>query len=368
MKEGLSHPGQPFFWWRSFITTFTTWPRNTAGVKTWTMKKAFILFAVLVLTCTVSVAQVSINTDGYLPDPSAGLDVKFTDKGFLPPRMTFEQRNAIQNPVEGLMVYCTNGNADGTGVLSMYQGGKWQNLVWNCPVPVTPVAGTPVAGFTEITWNWNTVPIAAGYKWNTVDNFGSATDMGTLTTTTETGLAAQTAYTRYVWAYNACGVSSPVSTSQTTLAFYIGANYGGGKIFYIDGTNQHGLISSLADQMPPPEWGCWGTVISGTSAAIGTGQANTTAIVNGCPTAGIAARVCDDLVLNGYTDWFLPSLDELHQMCAQRSVIGGFNISNCYWSSTETDGNTAMMKSFSSCGQWPNEKNVVTTIRAIRAF
>jgi hypothetical protein len=332
------------------------------------MIKTYLLIAVLVLTCTALPAQVAINTGGYQPDPSAGLDVKFADKGFLPPRLTFEQRNAIPNPVEGLMVYCTNGNADGSGVLSMFQGGKWQNLLWNCPVPVTPGAGTHTAGFTEIVWNWNTVPIASGYKWNTVDDYATATDMGSLTVKTETGLTAQTAFTRYVWAYNGCGVSSPVSLSKTTLAFYIGANYGGGKIFYIDGTSQHGLISSLADQMPGPQWGCWGTLISGTSSAMGTGQANTTAIVTACSTAGIAARVCDDLELNGYSDWFLPSKDELNQLCAQRSIIGGFNTSACYWSSSETDANTAWMQSFTACGQWPNEKSVVTNIRAIRAF
>lgn len=332
------------------------------------MKKMYFFLIILMVAGTALFAQVAINTDGLQPDPSAGLDVKFTNKGFLPPRMTFEQRNAIPNPVEGLMVYCTNGNADGTGVLSMYQGGKWQNFTWGCAVPVAPAAGSQIPCYTGITWNWNTVPIALGYKWNTVNDYSSATDMGTLTTKNETGLLSNATYTRYVWAYNACGVSPPVALTQTTLQFYIGSYYGGGYVFYIDGTGQHGLISSSNDQMPGPQWGCNGTLIGGTSAAIGTGQANTTAIVNGCSTAGIAARVCDDLVLNGYSDWFLPSLDELNQMCVYKNVIGGFNISNCYWSSTESDANSAWMKSFSACGQWPNDKTVVTSIRAIRAF
>jgi hypothetical protein len=50
---------------------------------------------------------------------------------------------------------------------------------------------------------------------------------------------------------------------------------------------------------------------------------------------GVAARKCDDLALNGYDDWFLPSKDELNQMYLQRSVIGGFH--KCYWSSSEDD-------------------------------
>ena len=47
---------------------------------------------------------------------------------------------------------------------------------------------------------------------------------------------------------------------------------------------------------------------------MGTGQVNTIAIVNGCSESGIAARLSNDLVLNGYSDWFLPSKDELNQM------------------------------------------------------
>src|SRR5512133_1868293 len=99
------------------------------------MKIRNLFILLLVVTGNALLAQVAINSDGYPPDPSAGLDIKFTDKGFLPPRLTFEQRNAISNPVEGLMVFCTNCNSDGSGVMSMFQGGKWQNLLWNCPVP-----------------------------------------------------------------------------------------------------------------------------------------------------------------------------------------------------------------------------------------
>ena len=52
--------------------------------------------------------NVGINSTGDSPDPSAMLDVESTDKGFLPPRMTSEQRDAISNPVIGLMIFNTN--------------------------------------------------------------------------------------------------------------------------------------------------------------------------------------------------------------------------------------------------------------------
>ncbi|MBK6347406.1 MAG: hypothetical protein IPF68_16030 [Bacteroidales bacterium] len=53
-------------------------------------------------------AQVAINSDGTSPDNSAMLDVKSTTRGFLAPRMTLAQRNAIVSPATGLVVFQTN--------------------------------------------------------------------------------------------------------------------------------------------------------------------------------------------------------------------------------------------------------------------
>ena len=81
----------------------------------------------------------------------------------------------------------------------------------------SPTAGTHTASAAQIVWNWNTVSGATGYKWNTTNNYGTATEMNTATSKTETGLANFTSYTRYVWAYNASGcVSNAQSLAQTT--------------------------------------------------------------------------------------------------------------------------------------------------------
>jgi len=85
-------------------------------------------------------------------------------------------------------------------------------------VPATPTAGIHVPSQTQIVWNWNTVAGALGYKFNTANNFATATDNGTSTTSTQTGLNCNTAYTLYVWAYNGCGNSSSQQLSQTTSA------------------------------------------------------------------------------------------------------------------------------------------------------
>ncbi len=173
-----------------------------------------------VLICCLAIparAQVGISTDSSTPDPSAILDARSTDKGFLPPRVTFEQRNNILNPAEGLMVYCTNCNTDGTGMLSIYQGGLWKTVGLSCLIPNPPVQGVHVPSVTQIVWNWNSTPIAKGYRWNTVNNISTATDIGATTSYTETGLVCNTFYHRYVWAYNDCGMlNSPCYLVQST--------------------------------------------------------------------------------------------------------------------------------------------------------
>ena len=210
---------------------------------------------------------------------------------------------------------------------------------------------------------------ATGYKWNTTNNYGTAADMGTATSKTETGLTNGLTYTRYIWAYNTCGISASTTISQPL--FYIGQSYEGGIIFYIDGTGQHGLIAATTDQSAAAELGCYGNSIPGTSTAIGTGQANTTAIVNGCSTAGIAARLCNSLIWppsNPHSDWFLPSKDELNQMYLQKVVIGDFT-GYYYWSSSENNANSAWEQEFILDGtQFPSLKSDHDHVRAVRAF
>ena len=169
----------------------------------------------LFLTFQLS-AQVSISPDNSPANPSAGLDVNFPNKGLLPPRMTFEQRNNIANPAEGLMVFCTNCGLNSSGSLSIFMNGLWYTLNASCPPPVVPTEGTHVPSPTQIVWNWNTVSGATGYKWNTTNDYGTATDMGAAITKTEIGLTCNTAYTRYAWAYSACGNSTAATLTQTS--------------------------------------------------------------------------------------------------------------------------------------------------------
>jgi uncharacterized protein (TIGR02145 family) len=231
--------------------------------------------------------------------------------------------------------------------------------------PDAPASGMHTSYPNAIDWFWYTVAGAIGYKWNTVNNYETATDLGIYNNMPESGLIPGTTYTRYTWAYNECGHSPETILTGSTTSFSIGQNYGGGIVFYLDETGQHGLIAAESDQSTGAAWGCNYIPIS-TSTAIGTGQANTNAILNVC-TGGEAARACDNLVLNGYHDWFLPSKDELNQMYLQKTVIGGFLDGN-YWSSSEFNTSNAFFQVFTDGSQLNANKSNSNRVRAIRVF
>ena len=187
--------------------------------KTLVVNGLYLMFYTLCLFFTFnSFSQsVGIGASTYTPDPSAILEVSSTTKGQLFPSMTTDQRDNIHNlcsctPAEGLLIFNTTNKC-----IEKYVNGFWQTIFCGCSVaPTAPIIGTPVPSQTQIVWNWNSVSGATGYKWGTTNVYSSATDNGTGTAYTQTGLTANTAYTIYVWAYNACGNSSSTTLTQTT--------------------------------------------------------------------------------------------------------------------------------------------------------
>src|SRR5688500_2132361 len=81
--------------------------------------RRILICAALHLSAVLS-AQVSINNDRALPHASAMLEVKSNNKGFLPPKMSWPQIQAIQNPATGLVVF-----DEGLKALRIYDGVKW---------------------------------------------------------------------------------------------------------------------------------------------------------------------------------------------------------------------------------------------------
>ena len=131
----------------------------------------------------------------------------------------------------------------------------------------------------------------------------------------------------------------------------------------------YAYITAEADQSTSAQWGCQGTLIleGATPEAIGQGVINTPTIVATCATAGIAARLADQLVLNGFSDWFLPSLEELGMMWTELASAGlGSFVNQSYWSSTQADATQAYTVDMNNGN--PNFHNKSQTNRHTRAM
>ena len=170
-------------------------------------------------------SQVSINRTGAPPDTSAMLDIQSTNKGFLIPRIDFNNRPNPAPP--GLMIFVTANGPFGNNALYISNGTGWSMIA---------------------TANYN-----------------------------------------------------------------LGQFSGGGIVFYVDNTGFHGLIASLVDQSNSAPWGCDTTLIGpgAEHTDLDTGDTNTVAIVAGCSDPGIAAKICDTATMLGFTNWYLPSRDEM---------------------------------------------------------
>jgi hypothetical protein len=163
------------------------------------------------------------------------------------------------------------------------------------------------------------------------------------------------------------------NSDNSLLDSLYGKTYQEGLITYLDTITGTGLVAAPFDQSyGDTPWGCNEEIIGGTSSDIGTGQANTTLIVDGCAESGIAARLCDDLVIGIYDDWFLPSKDELNEIFINLKLNGyggDLGIFGPYWSSTETaGGDNAWIQNLSNGVFESTYKEFLYVVRAVRAF
>jgi hypothetical protein len=281
-----------------------------------------LLIAIVILAFYSVNAQVVVTTDGSSADGSAMLEVKSDDKGFLPPRMTENQRDGISDPATGLIIYQTNGTAG----LYEYNGTAW-----------VPVKGTADGSETMVT---------AG------DNV----------TITGTGTTA-----------------SPYVVNAVPN-HYVGELYGGGVVFWVDHTGQHGLIVSMIDLGNTP-WSNVSNVFIGTTNDW-NGAGNTTAITGQSGHISSAAKLCVDYTnidygTGTYSDWYLPSRAELNHVWnnlyevqkALSSVAGSDKMEILYyWSSTERSNVEAWIFFFVDGTAYHYPKSNSYFVRAVRAF
>ena len=185
------------------------------------------------------------------------------------------------------------------------------------------------------------------------------------------------------------GVTYNYSASSATCANGGLCNVGdigpsGGYVFYVSptvinvaaGISTGGIYLEAApvSQQGTAEFGCTGTNTPGTSYSVGSGAANTLAIINACATAGIAARVTSNLTFAGYSDWFMPSLDEMtaiyNNLYRNTPSLGGFTGLDYGSSSQGTNGNGYQAYWWFGNGALSGQtnKNLPVAYRPVRAF
>lgn len=141
---------------------------------------------------------------------------------------------------------------------------------------------------------------------------------------------------------------------------------------------QHGIVVAMDDQSTGIAY-CNGSIVASgaTATAIGSGSTNTATIVSVYGDGNYAAKICYDLSANGFSDWFLPCVDELNAICQNTSTINTSLIANGgaafasaeYFNSTDCCGNSNQVINMGSCGSIGRNKcSYMGHVRAIRYY
>lgn len=150
-----------------------------------------------------------------------------------------------------------------------------------------------------------------------------------------------------------------------TSGHYIGEEYGGGWIFWIDESGEHGLINGGVFFINPK----WSSTYVNTKArrdGIGAGKINTERAYQAINQTDNIFWQCQ-FIQRGYGDWYIPSKYELNLLYTQREALGFTGES--YWSSTEVDASQAWYQRFNTGEQLIGMKDWVgLRLTVIRSF
>ena len=272
---------------------------------------------------------------------------------------------------------------------------------------------TATAGVVKLSVQETLTP---GTYYDTItvtDNFAQSTSLPIRFTVSKADTITVTAGAATTQVYNKAQASSlpafgitglVASDTGTVLRKYTGVDWtktcaqgggcevgdtgpGGGTIFYISPTSINVATGVSTGgkylEVAPLNWSGLGvesttawakaqTSVAGTLSAIGAGAENTRLINNALTTNSVAAKVAADLVLNGKSDWFLPStleVKEIYDALYFPALGGSFSVRN-YWSSTQ-GSNTGQADTywFGNGGLVsPTDKLNSFTVRPIRAY
>ena len=237
------------------------------------MKPILYLFLLYTLLAQPTYAQIGM---GGQPHPSAALDVKATDKGFYPPRLTTIQRKAIVNPQPGIFVFDLD-----QGTFYLFDGQNWLPLAFQNPTSIMPTTRLASDGAAGDNFG-NSVAISGDYALvgAYTDAIGANSQQGSAYVFVRSGSSwiQQAKLTATDGAANDLfGVSVAISGDYAIVGAYgddIGANgdQGSAYVFFRSGsswTQQQKLTA--ADGAVNDNFGI-GVAISGDYALVGAYQ------------------------------------------------------------------------------------------------
>jgi surface protein len=246
-----------------------------------------------------------------------------------------------------------------------------------------------ISGSTVTITGAGTAIITATQAMDATYDSGSLTSVLTVTAIsvlTKNG-GISTTNPNYVNKNGGIGKGIALSRNGTILAVKtpppaIGDLREGGVVFWVDG-NGGGLVCALEDQSTAIKWGTNGIETGAEATSIGSGAANTAAIISvqGGDQSSYVAGISNTYDGGGYKDWFLPSEDEVKEMYLNRvavnntleqrgAVLVGGSIQQ-YWTSTQSSGNNNWAVGFSFIGGTMsnfNKSDTRPSMRAVRAF
>ena len=281
-------------------------------------------------------------------------------------------------------------NGSNIGEVLTWNGTSWTSITSSQMLPavstlsISTISNTSAISGGEVTSQGGSLVTARGICFGITPNpfvSGDHTTDASGTGTFSSNMASLSPSTTYyvrAYATNSYGTSYGNQQSFTTLytpSVSIGQAYQGGVVGYVYQPGDvgyiagetHGIIVSDLDTSAGIVWSPSSFVGPTLSYSIGTGATNTNLIVGVLGNGSYAARICYDLVQDGYSDWALPTWTELVKIQQNQSIIGGFQPQD-YWAANNDGPDQAWSVNFLTAVSGYHPKENLNRVRAVRYF